>query len=70
VVGRPDHRLRRRSTDSNPTVTRARVFVEYFGFDVSQPRGEQAFREAEFGWEKMFERLPGVVWSLARRKGG
>jgi len=25
---------------------------------------------AEFGWAKMLERLPGVVRSLARRKGG
>src|SRR6266436_5631928 len=38
--------------------------------DMSQPWGEQASRGAEFGWAKMLERLPGVVGSLARRKGG
>jgi uncharacterized protein YndB with AHSA1/START domain len=47
-----------------------RVFFEHSGFDMSQPWGEQAFRGAEFGWAKMLERLPGVVGSLARRKGG
>ena len=47
-----------------------RVFFEHSGFDMSQPWGEQAFRGAEFGWVKMLERLPGVVGSLARRKGG
>ena len=35
-----------------------RVFFEHSGFDMSQPWGEQAFREAEFGWVKMLERLP------------
>jgi uncharacterized protein YndB with AHSA1/START domain len=47
-----------------------RVFFEHSGFDMSQPWGEQAFRGAELGWAKMFERLPDVVESLARRKGG
>ena len=47
-----------------------RVFFEHSAFDMSQPWGEQAFRGAEFGWAKMLERLPGVVGSLARRKGG
>jgi hypothetical protein len=47
-----------------------RVFAERSGFDMSQPWGEQAFRGAEFGWATMLERLPGVVGSLARRKGG
>ena len=47
-----------------------RVFVEHSGFDTSQPWGEQAFRGAEFGWAKMLERLPGVVGSIARCKGG
>jgi len=47
-----------------------RVFFEHSGFDMSQPWGEQAFRGAEFGWARMLERLPGVVGSLARRKGG
>jgi hypothetical protein len=31
---------------------------------------ELAFRGAEFGWAKMLEPLPGVVRSLAGRKGG
>jgi hypothetical protein len=43
------------------------VLFEHSGFDMSQPRGEQAFRGAEFGWAKKFERLSGVVGSLARR---
>ena len=47
-----------------------RVFFEHSGLDMSQPWGEQAFRGADFGWAKMLERLPGVVGSLARRKGG
>ena len=47
-----------------------RVFFERSGFDLSQPRGEQAFRGGEFGWAKMLEGLPGVLRSLARRKGG
>jgi hypothetical protein len=47
-----------------------RVFFEHSGFDRSQPWGEQAFRGDEFGWAKMLERLPGVVGSFARRKGG
>jgi len=38
-----------------------RVFFEHSGFDVSQPWGKQAFRGAEVGSEKMFERLTGVV---------
>jgi hypothetical protein len=47
-----------------------RVFFEYSSFDMSQAWGEQAFRGGEFGWAKLLERLPGVVGSLARRKGG
>jgi uncharacterized protein YndB with AHSA1/START domain len=47
-----------------------RVFFEHSGFDMTQPWSEQAFRGAEFGWVRMLDRLPGVVGSLARRKGG
>jgi uncharacterized protein YndB with AHSA1/START domain len=42
-----------------------RVLFEHSGFDVSQPRGEQAFRGAAFGWAKMFEQLATVVAALA-----
>jgi uncharacterized protein YndB with AHSA1/START domain len=45
-----------------------RVFFEHSGFDVSQPWGKQARRGAEIGWEKMFERLTGVVAGLAGRR--
>ena len=47
-----------------------RVFFEHSGFDMPHPWGKQAFRGAEFGWAKMLGRLPGVVGSLAQRKGG
>ncbi len=43
-----------------------RVFFEHSGFDVSQPRGEQAFRGAEFGWAKMLKQLAAVVGSGRR----
>ena len=42
-----------------------RVFFEHSGFDVSQPRGNQAFRGAEFGWAKMLKQLSAVVAGLA-----
>ena len=42
-----------------------RVFFEHSGFDLSQPWGKQAFRGAELGWQKMFERLTSVVAGLA-----
>jgi hypothetical protein len=45
-----------------------RVFFEHSGFGVSQPWGKQALRGAEVGWEKMFERLIGVVAGLAGRR--
>jgi uncharacterized protein YndB with AHSA1/START domain len=38
-----------------------RVFFEHSGFDVSQPRGKQALKGAEFGWAKMLEQLSAVV---------
>jgi hypothetical protein len=44
-----------------------RIFFEHSGFDVSQPWGKQALRGAEVGWEKMLERLTGVVGYLAGR---
>ena len=45
-----------------------RVFFEHSGFDVSQPWGKQSFRGAEIGWQKMFDRLTGVVAGLAGRR--
>jgi hypothetical protein len=38
--------------------------------DFLRAEGRQAFREAEFDWAKMLERLPGVVGIIARHKGG
>ena len=38
-----------------------RLFLEHSGFDVSQPRGNQAFRGAEYGWAKMLQQLSVVV---------
>jgi hypothetical protein len=70
VVGRPDHRDTQVRYRLEPDGGGTRVFFEHFGFDMSQPWGEQAFLRAEFGWAKMLEQLPGVVGRLARRKGG
>lgn len=41
-----------------------RVLLEHSGFDVSQPRGDQALRGAEFGWAKMLKQLRAVVAGL------
>lgn len=41
-----------------------RVVFEHSGFDLSQPWGEQAFKGAEFGWDKMLETLTRVVAGL------
>src|SRR4051812_4300364 len=38
-----------------------RLLFEHSGFDLSQPRGDQAFRGAEFGWAKMLKQLGAVV---------
>jgi len=48
-----------------PDGQETRVLFEHSGFDVSQPRGNQAFRGAEFGWAKMLGQLPAVVAGLA-----
>ena len=42
-----------------------RVLFAHAGFDVSQPRGDQAFRGAEFGWTKMLGQLPAATARLA-----
>jgi uncharacterized protein YndB with AHSA1/START domain len=42
-----------------------RVFFEHTGFDVTQPRGKQALRGAEFGWAKMLGQLAAVAASSA-----
>jgi hypothetical protein len=44
------------------------VVFEHSGFDVSEQWPDQAFRSAEFGWTKMFEKLPAVVAGLAGRR--
>jgi len=41
-----------------------RILFEHSGFDLSQPRAEQAYRGAEFGWTKMLGQLTGVVARL------
>jgi uncharacterized protein YndB with AHSA1/START domain len=41
-----------------------RLFFEHAGFDLSVPRGEQAFRGAEFGWAKMLGQLATIVAGL------
>jgi uncharacterized protein YndB with AHSA1/START domain len=38
-----------------------RLVFEHSGFDLSQLRGEQAFKGAEFGWSKMLNQLVAVV---------
>jgi uncharacterized protein YndB with AHSA1/START domain len=38
-----------------------RLIFEHSGFDVTQPRGEQAFKGAQFGWAKMLEQLSAAV---------
>jgi uncharacterized protein YndB with AHSA1/START domain len=42
-----------------------RLVLEHSGFDVSLPRGEQAFKGAQFGWAKMLGQLSAVVANLA-----
>ncbi|MES2693303.1 MAG: SRPBCC domain-containing protein [Verrucomicrobiota bacterium] len=42
-----------------------RLVFEHSGFDVSLPRGDQAFKGAQFGWAKMLEQLSVVVATLA-----
>ena len=45
-----------------------RVLFEHWGFDVSQPFGEQAFKGAEFGWAKMLKELAAVVAGSAAER--
>jgi uncharacterized protein YndB with AHSA1/START domain len=42
-----------------------RVLFAHSGFDVSLPRGNQAFKGAEYGWAKMLGQLSAVVAGLA-----
>jgi uncharacterized protein YndB with AHSA1/START domain len=42
-----------------------RLLFEHSGFDLDQPRGEQALRGAEFGWAKMLGQLPAVAARFA-----
>jgi hypothetical protein len=45
-----------------------RVLFEHSGFDLSQPRGNQALKGAEYGWAKMLEQLRAVVAGLATER--
>jgi uncharacterized protein YndB with AHSA1/START domain len=38
-----------------------RLLFEHAGFDLSQPRGKQAFGGAQYGWAKMHEQLAALV---------
>jgi uncharacterized protein YndB with AHSA1/START domain len=38
-----------------------RLLFEHYGFDLSQPFGQQAFKGAEYGWAKMLKQLSEVV---------
>ena len=38
-----------------------RILFEHAGFDLSQPRANQAFKGAEYGWTAMLEKLRTVV---------
>jgi uncharacterized protein YndB with AHSA1/START domain len=38
-----------------------RLLFEHSGFNLSLPRGDQAFKGAQFGWAKMLEQLSVVV---------
>jgi uncharacterized protein YndB with AHSA1/START domain len=41
-----------------------RLLFEHSGFDLSQPRGDQALKGAEYGWSKMLGQLAAVVAGL------
>ena len=41
-----------------------RLFFEHSGFDLTQPRGKQAFAGAAAGWERMLAKLPLVAERL------
>jgi len=42
-----------------------RIFFEHSGFDLTQPWCKPAMKGLEFGYSKMFEKLPVVVAGLA-----
>jgi uncharacterized protein YndB with AHSA1/START domain len=48
-----------------PEGSGTRLVFEHFGFDLSHPFGNQAFKGAEFGWARMLEHLSTVVVARA-----
>ncbi len=38
-----------------------RLFFEHAGFDISTPKGKQAFRGADYGWTGMLAKLSTIV---------
>ncbi len=45
-----------------------RILFEHSGFDISGPLGKQAYGGAQVGWERMLQRLSGVVAAFGQRK--
>ena len=48
-----------------PDGSGTRLFFEHSGFDLTQPKGDQAFKGAQYGWAKMLSQLSAVVGELA-----
>ncbi|HET6333310.1 MAG TPA: SRPBCC domain-containing protein [Polyangiales bacterium] len=44
-----------------PEGSGTRLFFEHSGFDVSQPRGNWAFKGAQLGWDEKLERLSAIA---------
>ena len=48
-----------------PTSDGTRLLFEHSGFDLSQPRGNQAFKGADYGWAGMLGKLSAIVAALS-----
>jgi len=48
-----------------PDGSGTRLFFEHSGFDLTQPKGDQAFKGAQYGWAKMLGQLSVVLGELA-----
>jgi len=48
-----------------PDGSGTRLFFEHSGFDLTQPKGDQAFKGAQYGWAKMLGQLSAVLGELA-----